>query len=45
MTQWLNREVKESGLDFVFINGGIFHNDPKYLPKVKAVFHGHIAIV
>lgn len=38
IAQWLNREGKERGLDFVFINGDIFHNDPAYLPKVKAAW-------
>ena len=33
----LNREFAEKGLDFVVLNGDIFHNDPKYLPEVNKV--------
>jgi len=33
----LNQELVEKGLDFVVLNGDIFHNDPTYLPEVKKV--------
>ena len=31
----LNREYSESGLDFVVLNGDIFHNNRQYIPMVK----------
>jgi hypothetical protein len=38
MTDWLNAEAKGRGLDFVMINGDLFHNDPALLPQVKAAW-------
>ena len=38
MTDWLNAEAKGRGLDFVMINGDLFHNDPALLPGVKAAW-------
>lgn len=38
MTAWLNKEEKKRGLDFVVINGDIFHDDPAQLPLVKKVW-------
>lgn len=38
MANWLNGESRERGLDFVVINGDIFHNDPAHLPTVKAAW-------
>lgn len=35
MTQWLNKEKSDRGLDFITVNGDIFHNDPAYLSPVK----------
>lgn len=35
MTSWLNKEAKGRGLDFVVVNGDIFHNDPAFLPEAK----------
>lgn len=37
MLNWINAEV-ENGLDFVFINGDLIHNNPKFLPEVKALW-------
>ncbi len=31
----LNREFSENGLDFVILNGDIFHNNAQYIPQVK----------
>ena len=38
MVHWLNREKKDRGLDFSFINGDILHDDASYLPAVKKSF-------
>lgn len=38
MVNWLNREQAARGVDFAFINGDLFHNDPKWLPEVKKQF-------
>jgi len=36
MVDWLNKEKGDRGLDFVVVNGDIIHDDPQYLPQVKA---------
>lgn len=36
MIGWLNTEKQQRGIDFTVINGDLFHNDPSFLPKVKA---------
>jgi Icc protein len=38
MANWLNKEAQGRGLDFVVINGDVFHNDPTHLPAVKAAW-------
>src|SRR5690606_769129 len=38
MTDWLNAEAQGRGLDFVVVNGDIFHNDPVFLPQAKAAW-------
>ncbi|SDJ74660.1 Tat (twin-arginine translocation) pathway signal sequence [Catalinimonas alkaloidigena] len=38
MVDWLNREAGERGLDFVFFNGDLIHDDPQMLPRVKTHF-------
>jgi len=38
MTGWLNAEAKGRGLDFVMVNGDVFHNDPVFLPEAKIVW-------
>jgi hypothetical protein len=40
MVEWLNKEQAERGVDFSFINGDLFHNDPIWLPEVKKQFDG-----
>lgn len=34
MIQWLNEEKKGRGINFTFINGDIFHDNPVFLPPV-----------
>ncbi len=36
MTAWLNNEKKRRGLDHVFVNGDIIHDDPTLLAAAKA---------
>ncbi len=38
----LNHEYSESGLDYTFLVGDIFHNDPELLPAVKKKLDGLI---
>ncbi len=38
MADWLNAEAKGRGLDFVMVNGDVFHNDPVFLPQAKAAW-------
>ncbi|MGN6421537.1 MAG: metallophosphoesterase family protein [Pseudobacter sp.] len=38
MVDWLNREKETRGLDFSVINGDLFHDNPAFFPKVKAVW-------
>jgi len=38
MMEWLNEENKGKGLDFVIFNGDLIHNEPKFLPEVKAYY-------
>ncbi|GAA0548582.1 metallophosphoesterase family protein [Chitinophaga japonensis] len=38
MADWLNAEAKDRGLDFVVVNGDIFHNDPVFLPQAKTAW-------
>lgn len=38
MVGWLNQEKSARGVDFSFINGDLFHNDPKWLPEVRQQF-------
>jgi hypothetical protein len=40
MRRWLNQEHQARGLDFIFINGDLFHNDPVFLPEVKKLWDG-----
>jgi hypothetical protein len=40
MVSWLNMEKKQRGLDFVMVNGDLFHNDISYLPLVKKKWDG-----
>lgn len=37
MIAWLNQEYSMKGLDFVVLNGDLIHNEPKYLPELKAL--------
>ena len=39
MVKWLNKEKKGRGLDMAVINGDLFHNDPKFLPDVRATWN------
>lgn len=39
MVQWLNEEVANRGLDYVFINGDLVHDDAKFVPLVKEKFN------
>jgi len=36
MIGWLNKEKDSRGVDFSVINGDLFHNEPSFLPEVKA---------
>jgi Icc protein len=36
MVDWLNLEKDQNSLDFTFINGDLVHDDPKWVPEVKA---------
>lgn len=38
MVSFLNKEKAGRGVDFSFINGDLFHNDPQFLPDSKAVW-------
>ncbi|MDW7692624.1 metallophosphoesterase [Flammeovirgaceae bacterium SG7u.111] len=38
MMAWLNEEAGAKGLDFVVFNGDLIHDEPKFLPEVKAVY-------
>ena len=38
LTKWLKTEKSKKGLDLVFLNGDLFHDDPVVLPGVKALF-------
>lgn len=40
MVQWLNAEKSGRGIDFSFINGDLFHDDPKLLDIVKKKWDG-----
>ena len=35
MVAWLNEERANRGVDFTFVNGDVFHDDPGMLPLVK----------
>ena len=37
MIEWLNRENKARGLDFVILNGDLIHDEPRFLPKLQKV--------
>jgi Icc protein len=36
MIAWLNEEKNKNGLDFVIMNGDLFHDNPAFLPEVKS---------
>jgi hypothetical protein len=38
LTEWMGAEKSGKGLDFVVINGDLFHDDPKFVQPVKAAF-------
>ncbi len=38
LNEWMGAEKAGKGLDFVVINGDLFHDDPKLAPQVKASF-------
>lgn len=38
LNEWMSAEKSGKGLDFVVINGDLFHDDPKFAPSVKAAF-------
>ena len=39
MINWLNAEKDTSTLDFTFINGDLVHDDPKWVPELRAQFN------
>ncbi|MCY7350065.1 MAG: metallophosphoesterase [Cytophagaceae bacterium] len=38
LVKWMQTEKGGTGLDFVVVNGDLFHDDPKFLPNVKTAF-------
>ena len=38
LNRWMQTEKRKKGLDAVFVNGDLFHDDPVFLPQVKAAF-------
>ncbi|MDJ1496856.1 metallophosphoesterase [Cytophagaceae bacterium DM2B3-1] len=39
LNKWLKGEKAKKGLDLIFINGDLFHDDPVFIPKVKSSFN------
>ena len=38
LNKWLKAEKKSKGLDLIFLNGDLIHDDPVFLPKAKVSF-------
>ncbi len=38
LVQWMKKEKKKNGLDLIFLNGDLFHDDPVFLPATKQFF-------